>query len=630
MLSRMSRLCAAVLLALLFVASPAGAQTDTDSFITTWRVPAGDTITFPGLGSYTIDWGDGSTEQVSNATSTTFPEHLYTSADDYSITVSAGITRFNLSNHLDSSKLIDIRQWGTANWTSMEGAFFGASNMQMSATDRPDLSAVSSMISMFRGAGVFNGDISGWNVANVTSMRFMFTFASAFNQDIGNWNVANVTSMVGMFSGADAFNQDISGWNVAKVTRMDAMFDDADAFNRDISGWNVSSVTDMRFMFAAASAFNQNIGGWNVSQVTDMFGMFINTSAFNQDIGRWDVANVTNMNRMFATASAFNQNIGGWDVSSVTDMFAMFRGARAFNQDIGRWDVANVTNMNRMFSGADAFNQDISGWNVSSVTDMFRMFRGATAFNQDISGWDVSSVTNMSNMFDGASDFNRDISGWNVSSVTDMSGMFDDANAFNQNLGPWYIQPDPITISRSSEGGDNVLHTFTPQNTFLGRQRPFYRLVAADGDDDNDQFTFNGAGGLRSTSANVSTGTYNLRIAAFENQEFGSPLFGTGNVRAVSLVVPPSTDSSLSTLSLSDGTSPVSLTPDFASATTDYTATVGSIVNRLTVTATPTDADVDSILLSGTAADGTTELTVSGNPNTNDGALVLLSWFRYL
>ena len=555
MLSRMSRLCAAVLLALLFVASPAGAQTDTDSFITTWRVPAGDTITFPGLGSYTIDWGDGSTEQVSSANSSSFPDHQYTGAGDYSITVSAGITSFNLNNRIDGTKLIDIGQWGTANWTSMEGAFFGASNMQMSATDRPDLSAVSSMISMFREAGVFNGDIGNWNVAEVTDMGSMFAFASAFNGVIGGWDVSKVTDMDGMFGDASTFNQDIGSWNVAKVTRMGGMFNDADAFNRDISGWNVSSVTDM---------------------------------------------------------------------------FAMFRGARAFNQDIGRWDVANVTNMNRMFSGADAFNQDISGWNVSSVTDMFRMFRGATAFNQDISGWDVSSVTNMSNMFDGASDFNRDISGWNVSSVTDMSGMFDDANAFNQNLGPWYIQPDPITISRSSEGGDNVLHTFTPQNTFLGRQRPFYRLVAGDGDDDNDQFTFNGAGGLRSTSANVSTGTYNLRIAAFENQEFGSPLFGTGNVRAVSLVVPPSTDSSLSTLSLSDGTSPVSLTPDFASATTDYTATVGSIVNRLTVTATPTDADVDSILLSGTAADDTTELTVSGNPNTNDGALVLLSWFRYL
>ncbi len=75
----------------------------------------------------------------------------------------------------------------------MEDAFRGAENMQMSATDRPDLSAVTSMGSMFSFARVFNGDISGWNVTNVTDMHFMFDGASAFDQDIGSWDVANVT-----------------------------------------------------------------------------------------------------------------------------------------------------------------------------------------------------------------------------------------------------------------------------------------------------------------------------------------------------------------------------------------------------------------------------------------------------
>ena len=418
---------------------------DPTLFVTTWRVEAGDTITFPGAGSYTIDWGDGTTETVTNTDSTSPPEHTYPNTTDrnYDIAVSNGITHFNLSNHADAPKLIDIKRWGTARWSSMENAFNGATNMRMSATDTPDLSDVTSMMNTFRGAFTFNGDIGGWDV---------------------------------------------------------------------------SSVTDMRFMFIGARAFKQNINSWTVSQVTDM-------------------------RSMFSGATEFNQNIGGWDVSQVTDMQFMFQFASAFNQNIGGWDVSQVTNMN---------------------------------------------------------------------------GMFADADAFEQNLGSWYIQPDPIPINPDYNGGNNlVLHTLTPQNDFLGGQNPQYELVAGDGDDHNGQFTLT-SGGQLSNSANVSTGTYNLRIAA--NSPDGSTIFGTNNTRAVSLVVPPSNDSSLSTLSLSDGTSPVSLTPDFASATTGYAAAVANNVTSLTVLATTTSTAATTVTLSGTAADGTTELTVSGT--LTSGALI--------
>ncbi len=321
--SRLSRGLAASLFSLLLLLQPANAQQASDNFVTTWRVTAGDTITFPGEGSYTIDWGDSTTtEQVSNATSlATFPQHLYTSAGDYTITVSAGITRFSLNDHdddryddrydddhddddrydddhddddrydddhddddrddddrddddrddddhPDSTKLIDIGQWGTANWTSMESAFRGASNMQMSATDRPDLSAVTSMASMFYDANAFNQDIGDWNVANVTDMSDMFEDARAFNQDIGDWNVANVTDMSDMFEDARAFNQDIGRWNVAKVTDMSDMFEDARVFNQDIGDWNVANVTDMSDMFDDASAFSQNLGPWYIQPGT--------------------------------------------------------------------------------------------------------------------------------------------------------------------------------------------------------------------------------------------------------------------------------------------------------------------------------------------------------------------------
>ncbi|KAF3978795.1 MAG: BspA family leucine-rich repeat surface protein, partial [Methylococcales symbiont of Iophon sp. n. MRB-2018] len=293
--------------------------TNTDDFITVWRISADDLeLTFPSLGNsnYTINWGDGTIEAVTSSN----PTHIYGAAGDYTVTATNTIDRFYLNNNgMNREKLIDIEQWGTANWTSMENAFRGASNMTMSASDSPNLAGVTRTAEMFRDASAFNGNIGNWDVTSVTGMSQMFFNASVFNQDIGNWNVASVENMANMFQNAILFNQDISGWNVASVTDMANMFNNADAFNQNINGWNVASVTNMTNMFRNTSAFNGNIGNWNVANVTIMANMFNNAGAFNQNIGNWNVASVTNMTDMFRNTNAFNQNLGRWYVDETID-----------------------------------------------------------------------------------------------------------------------------------------------------------------------------------------------------------------------------------------------------------------------------------------------------------------------
>ena len=95
--------------------------------------------------------------------------------------------------------------------------------------------------------GIFNDDISNWNVSKIESMSYMFDTNQSFNQDISNWNVGNVESMNSMFS-SSAFNQDISNWNVGNVTNMNSMFKDS-KFDQNISGWDVSKVVDFTDMF---------------------------------------------------------------------------------------------------------------------------------------------------------------------------------------------------------------------------------------------------------------------------------------------------------------------------------------------------------------------------------------------
>ncbi len=458
------------LVTLLLLSVLAYAQDNTTHFVlkvttTAGTNPADKSFTFYTKdANYDIDWGNDQTFEdtgVSGDQSHTFP------------TAGVHTIRFrNLNNvyinsfmpvKADAGKYTSIEQWGTSVWNAdMSKAFQGASNLTMTATDTPDMSAVTNMPQMFFGTTAFNGDIGGWNTALVTNMFEMFFRATAFNRDISRWNTEKVTSMSGMFSAATAFNGDISKWNTASVTTMSSMFTEATSFNQDIGGWNTEKVMNMERIFLGASSFNsdisrwntalvtnavevfssatsfnQDIGNWNTEKVTAMNSMFLGASDFNQDIGRWNTEKVTNMSFMFNRATSFNGDIGGWNTEKVTGMSFMFRGATSFNGDIGGWNTEKVTNISFMFTGATAFNQDIGNWNTAQVTTMSDVFSRATSFNQDIGRWNTEKVTNISSMFSGATSFNQDIGNWNTAQVTTMSDVFSRATSFNQDISRW-------------------------------------------------------------------------------------------------------------------------------------------------------------------------------------------------
>jgi surface protein len=292
---------------------------------------------------------------------------------------SANFNRFNMSTGInDRLRLLNVEQWGTIAWSSMSYAFKACNNLNITATDIPDLSLVTDLSYMFAMSttqiSVLNGpsNIGNWNTSNVTNMSYLFSDAQAFNQPIGNWNTSNVTNMSNLFSYAHAFNQ-------------------------PIGNWNTSNVTNMSYLFSNAFAFNQPIGNWNTSSVTNMQGLFYN-NFFNQPIGNWNTSNVTNMSYLFAYTWSFNQPIGNWNTSNVTSMRSMFDLAFAFNQPIGNWNTSNVTNMGFMFQSSQVFNQPIGNWNTLHVTDMIGMFQSANSFNQIIGNWNLSNLASGINM----------------------------------------------------------------------------------------------------------------------------------------------------------------------------------------------------------------------------------------
>ncbi|WP_420317393.1 BspA family leucine-rich repeat surface protein [Ekhidna sp.] len=345
-------------------------------FITRWITSDGQ-ITIPTSGggyNYSVEWNN-----LTNPD--TFEGFIDGRTGDYTITgmengstyeviIRGAFPRIYFNNAGDKDKIQTIEQWGDIAWTSMQGAFFGCTNLDMAATDAPDLSAVTSLGQMFRAAGTFSGDLSGWDVSTITDMSFLFSGTS--------------------------FNGNITGWDVSTVANMSYMFYVNPVFNQDISGWVTSSATNMTRLFSHANAFNQNIGGWDVSGVTNMYGMFNQAYAFNQDISSWNVALVTNMEQMFRDATAFNANISGWNVATVSTISRMFQGATSFNQNLSGWDV-NATDLNNMFNNATAFDWNIGSWDVTAVTNMTAMLdnSGISVVNYDsiLNGWAAQSAS---------------------------------------------------------------------------------------------------------------------------------------------------------------------------------------------------------------------------------------------
>ncbi len=224
-------------------------------FITTWTTTTpSEQITIPinpiyNTYNYDVDWGDGNTDTGDTGSAT----HTYTTAGTYTVTITGIFPAIYFHAASYAPLVTSVEQWGTNHWLSMNSAFYGCSNLLVTASDRPDLSGVTDMSDMFDFASSFNSDISSWDVSHVTNMSYMFRETLAFNQPLNSWDVSNVTNMTAMFKDADAFNQPLNLWNVSKVTTMDTMFKNTTIFDQDLSSWDVSHVTDLILFFQAGT-----------------------------------------------------------------------------------------------------------------------------------------------------------------------------------------------------------------------------------------------------------------------------------------------------------------------------------------------------------------------------------------
>ncbi len=410
------------------------AQAAEDWFITVWdlsKLPVAsgqDKINFAAYGDdYRIEWHQQDNPAVNGSliSSTVVDISFPNPGKTYIVKAHSGAGELRMFQtgfvNNTAEALIDVKQWGNTAWRSLAYAFFDCKNLNISATDTPDLSLATTLAGMFEEATSFNSAVD-FKTDNVTDMRRMFRGATAFNQPV-NFNSGKVTDMREMFRGATAFNQPLL-LNTQSVTAMESMFYNAKSFNQPIN-FNTQNVTTMSNMFWGAESFNQPLR-FDSPNLVDVSNMFSGATSFNSQLDL-KTENVVTMLRMFSGAASFNQSLN-FDTRKVTTMSYMFLRASSFNQPVS-FNTENVTNMGSMFSYASAFNQAVN-FNTTKVKNMDAMFLNAVSFNQPLA-FNTDEVTSMQNMFSGASSFNQPLA-FNTDKVLYMGGMFEEATSFNQ------------------------------------------------------------------------------------------------------------------------------------------------------------------------------------------------------
>jgi hypothetical protein len=252
-------------------------------------------------GSFSVSGGCSATSVTSvsgcgsSPTTITFP-----APGAYDIKISGAFPRIYFANGVEKSKLIEIKQWGTIAWTSMDRAFHGCNNMNVTASDAPDL---------INGAPAITVNAAGVPTGGGMSLMNMFRAATNVGRDASNGGTTN-----------SSWNT----WNTSKVTNMHAMFHSATHFNQNIESWNTSAVIGIDWMFNGAGRFNQNISRKPVSNIStnpastsyDNNTITPTTTIYSDDA--WYTGLVNGPNSMLSGTSNFAQDLDNWCVSRVT------------------------------------------------------------------------------------------------------------------------------------------------------------------------------------------------------------------------------------------------------------------------------------------------------------------------
>ncbi|OVE77160.1 hypothetical protein BVX99_03425, partial [bacterium F16] len=191
----------------------------------------------------------------------------------YDVAISGTFPAINFNNDKngDKAKLLDIKQWGNGAWETMENAFNGCTNLQISATDTPNLSNVTNMQSTFKGCKALTSlNATNWDVSNVTTMKWTFHSAGPGSLDISTWDTSSVETFYRTFANSRFALVGYENWDLSSATTLYGMFQGYRGMTSiDVSNWKTTNKLEgLHRVFAGSSLTEVNgLENLNVTNV---------------------------------------------------------------------------------------------------------------------------------------------------------------------------------------------------------------------------------------------------------------------------------------------------------------------------------------------------------------------------
>ena len=451
------------------------------------------------------------------------PTVTFTTAGTHEVSISGDIQQisFGITN-TSKDYIFDVKQWGTdTTWIDFEQAFLFCTNLNVSASDVPNITGTS-LVGAFRRCALttFNS-VNNWDLSIVEDLNSIFR-DSSFNKDISNWDVSSVTTFTQAFRNSP-FNQDVGNWDVSSATEMQRMFQDNDAFDQDISGWDISNVTNFGNFMLDADGFSTDnydalLIGWeatlqsaypNGTNYTPTIAINFGNSQYTAG-GAAEAAR-NSLETTFGWAitdggiGAFASNVfvtewqtatagetltipivtsNTYDVVVISDdntheqilLNQTGSTTTASIPDAGTYQVGIIGNAQRIeFNDGGDKNKiyDIKQWGTDTTwTSFIDSFYGCSKLDvtasdtPNISGGTMVRAFRDCILLEGTSVFNN----WNVGNVINMFSLFSDATNFNQPIGSWDVSnvTDMGTMFRNTSFNQDISNWNVGNVTTMG------------------------------------------------------------------------------------------------------------------------------------------------------------------
>jgi surface protein len=327
-------------------------------------------VAFRCSGNYTVNWGDGITENVAAGV---------TAQHNYVFSSLSASTELGPTGSKMRQAMIVITPQAGQNLTSIS---FNFTHSSLGATTYTTpileiaLSAPNCTTLVIGGAGglrlLQQCTILSHKATNMVSM-----FSSCFSlQSVPLFNTSAVTVMSGMFSSCYSL-QSVPLFNTSAVTNMGSMFSNCYSL-QSVPLFNTSAVTNMSSMFSSCFSL-QSVPLFNTSAVTSMGSMFSSCYSI-RDVPLFNTANViNNMINMFSNCFSL-PSIPLFNTAAVTSMGGMFSSCLSL-QSVPALNCSSSTSMSSFVSGCSGLKR-CQATGIKSTVSFANCALSATNLNE--------------------------------------------------------------------------------------------------------------------------------------------------------------------------------------------------------------------------------------------------------